>query len=499
MTVADDCLLRVGEFDDDAAAVEAVARTLPNRWPGNGGGKEIETGDDLEVESFRPTDTWNASQFATLHSDRVRHCERLGGWHYFDGKRWTRETCGEVERFAKATVRHLYETAALEPDDNKRKEMAKHAMRTEAAERLNAMLKLAKTEYGIAVPPEMFDADPWLFNVSNGTVDLRTGELRPHRPEDMLKNLSPVEWRGIDASAPLFDRFLFDAMDGDGEKIRFLQRVAGYTLTGDMREQVFLFLHGPEAAGKGTFVRAMADVMGTFARSTEISTFLTARRDTVRNDVAALVGSRLVTAGEPEDGQVFDEGLIKILTGQDRTTARFLFREAFEFSATFKVWLQGNHRPHIRSTGGAMWRRLLIVPFTKTVPEERRDKTLGHRLRTPEERAGILAWAVRGCLEWQREGLRPPDSARAAVAEYRAAEDRLAPFLEERTRDHRAGQVPKGKIYAAYKEWCGENGERPMSQRAFGLRMEEKGYKSSRTARCRAWDGLVLVSRSDSE
>jgi putative DNA primase/helicase len=239
---------------------------------------------------------------------------------------------------------------------------------------------------------------------TNGTLDLRTGELLPHRPEDMLTGISPAEWRGIDAKGERFEQFLTEAMDGDQEKIGFLQRAAGYTLSGDMREQVFLFLYGPEAAGKGTFVRAMSDVIGTYARGTEIQTFLTARRDSVRNDVASLVGSRLVTASEPEDGQVFDEGLIKILTGQDRTTARFLFREAFEFAATFKLWLQGNHRPHIKSTGGAMWRRLLIVPFTRTVPEDRRDKTLGDRLRTPEERAGILAWMVRGCLEWQRAG-----------------------------------------------------------------------------------------------
>lgn len=253
-----------------------------------------------------------------------------------------------------------------------------------------------------------------------------------------------------------FEAFLDEAMDGDREKIDFLQRAASYTLSGDMREQVFLFLHGPDAAGKGTFIRALADVMGTFAQSTEISTFLTARRDAVRNDIASLVGARLVTASEPEDGQTFDEGLIKILTGQDRTKARFLFRESFEFSATFKLWLQGNHRPHIRSTGGAMWRRLLIIPFTKSVPEERRDKTLGDKLRTPEERAGILAWMVRGCLEWQRGGLRPPDSVRAAVSEYRAAEDRLAPFLEERTAANKSGQVPKGKFYSAYKAWAEE-------------------------------------------
>jgi putative DNA primase/helicase len=358
------------------------------------------------------------------------------------------------------------------------------------------MLELAKTEKGIVVIPEAFDTQPWLFNVANGTLDLHTGELRPHRPEDMLTGISPAEWRGFEAKADRFEQFLIEAMDGDQEKIDFLQRAAGYTLSGDMREQVFLFCHGPEAAGKGTFIRGLADVMGTYSRPTEISTFLTSRRDKVRNDVAALVGSRLVTASEPEDGQSFDEGLVKILTGQDRTTARFLFREAFEFSATFKLWLQGNHRPHIRSTGGAMWRRLLIVPFTRTVPEEKRDKTLGDRLRTPEERAGILAWAVRGCLEWQRGGLRPPASIRVAVEDYRSTEDRLAPFLEECTAESKAGQVPAGELYAKYKAWAESAGERPLSKRSFGLRLEEKGFTPGKTTRGRrVWNGILLFDR----
>jgi len=444
-------------------------------------------------EDFRPTDLWNARLFVRLHGDKAKYCEKLGGWHVYDGKRWKRSEAGEVERHAKDTVRQMYELAALEPNDARRGEMGKHAARSEAAGKLSAILELAATEEGIVVSPEAFDAQPWLLNVQNGTLDLRTGKLHPHRPEDMLTNLSSTEWRGVDAPAPVFEKFLGDAMDGDPEKIGFLRRAAGYTLSGDMREQVFLFLHGPEAAGKGTFVRALADVMGTYARSTEIGTFLTTRRETVRNDIASLVGSRLVAASEPEDGQVFDEGLIKILTGQDRTTARFLFREHFEFTATFKLWFQGNHRPHIRSTGGAMWRRLLIVPFTRTVPEDRRDKTLGDRLRTPEERAGILAWTVRGGLDWQRDGLRPPDSVRAAVADYRAAEDRLAPFLEERTMASENGEVSAKNLYAAYKTWTEANGERQMSQKAFGTRLEEKGYIPFRTGRARKWSGLFLV------
>ena len=454
--------------------------------------------DTPELEAFRATDLWNAFFFVRLHGEKVRYCERLGGWHYYDGKRWTREMCGEVERFAKDIPRAMYSMAAAEPEEQRRQSIAKHAARTEAAGKIAAILELAKSEEIIAVPPETFDVGPWLFNAANGTLDLKTGGLRPYRREDMLTNLSPAEWRGADAPAPLFEKFLDETMGGDREKIKFLQRAAGYTLTGDMREQIFLFLYGPEAAGKGTFIRALADVMGTYARSTEIGTFLTSRRDRVRNDVAALVGSRLVTASEPEDAQTFDEGLIKILTGQDKTAARFFFREYFEFTATFKMWLQGNHRPHIRSTGGAMWRRLLIVPFTKSVPEGQRDKTLGEKFQSPEERAGILAWAVKGCLEWQRDGLNPPGSVRAAVAEYRQAEDRLAPFLEERTATNKAGQVPAGKLYSGYKEWCEVNGERPMTKRALGMRLEEKGYKPGRTnTGARAWDGLFLVKGED--
>ena len=479
---------------DELDALVDAARTLPVSV----NGLQIEKTEDAGAtfEDFRPTDLWNARLFAHLHADKVRYCERLGGWLYFDGKRWTRSEAGEVERLAKDIPRFMYQLAANEPKESRRTEIAKHAARTEAAGKLAAVLEIAKTEEKINVPPEAFDAQPWLCNVANGTLDLITGELLPHCPEDMLTNISPAEWRGLDAKAERFEQFLSEAFDGDREKIDFLQRAAGYTLSGDMREQVFLFLHGPEAAGKGTFVRAMADVMGTYAQSTEISTFLTARRDAVRNDIASLVGSRLVTASEPEDGQVFDEGLVKLLTGQDKTKARFLFRESFEFSATFKLWLQGNHRPHIRSTGGAMWRRLLIVPFTRTVPEDRRDKTLGDKFRSPEERAGILAWMVRGCLEWQRAGLRPPASVRAAVAEYRAAEDRLAPFLEECTGESKVGQVPAGELYAKYKEWAEGAGERPMSKRSFGLRLEEKGFKPGRTTRgARAWDGIFLVDR----
>lgn len=451
------------------------------------------------TEKFRATDLWAARLFAFLHGQQAKHCGRRGGWFVYDGRRWAESECGEIERLAKELPKAILELALAEPEAEQRAKMFKFAAAMESASRIAAVLTLAATEEGIALPPDAFDADPWAFNVQNGTIDLRSGEIRPHRPEDLITNVSPAGWRGIDAKAPLFERFISEAMDGEEEKIGFLRRRAGYTVTGDMREQVFFFDHGPEAAGKGTENRAEFDVMGSYARATDIATFLTARRDGVRNDIASLVGSRMVLAGEPEDGQVFDEGLIKILTGQDRTRVRFLFREAFETEATFKIRFQGNHRPHIRSTGGAMWRRLFIVPFTRTVPEEKRDKLLGEKLKSPDERAGILAWMVRGALEWQRDGLRPPASVRAAVADYRNAEDRLAPFLEDRCEVGEFLQVTAGGLYGSYKAWCESAGERPMSQRSLGLRLEEKGFEKIRTySTGRGWRGLALLGHDAS-
>jgi putative DNA primase/helicase len=459
---------------------------------------EIITGLPPEVQEFHPTDLWNARLFTHLNKDGVRFCERLGGWHYFDGKRWTRSMCGEVERLAKDTSREILEMGKQESDDRLREQIIKHSLKTEAADKIAAMLKLASTEDGIVVPPEAFDADPWLFNAKNGTLDLRTGELRPHRPEDMLTNISPAKWRGIDAKAPRFQAFLAEAMDFDQEKYDFLQRAAGYTISGDMREQVFFFLHGPEAAGKGTFVRAIAGVMGTYSQSAEITTFLKIRnRSQVRNDIACLFGARLVTASEPGEGDYFDEELVKVLTGEDVTKARLLYHEGFDFTATFKLWFQGNHRPHIRSSLGAMGRRLLIVPFTKTVPEDRRDKTLGAILASAEERAGILAWMVQGCLDWQKEGHNPPDSVRAAVADYMVEEDRFAPYLEERTGRSDVGQVTKGDLYVDYKVWCEKNGEKPITKRMVGSRMEQLGFKVDDRIRggIRVWKGIFLIDR----
>ena len=479
----------VDEFDPEFAEIlEEVAQRLPD--PRNGNGKFYVDGTWGGLEPFRPTDVWNAKLFANIHGSCVRYCDRLGGWFHYSENRWVRAECGEVERFAKETVRRLYEMAAAETDETRRREMAKHATRSEAAGRIGAILELAKTEDGIVVPPTAFDADLMTLNTKEGPVDLRTGQPRKHRPEDLLTNLTGAAV-GREARPLTWERFLSDATGEDKELQGFLQRFAGYSATGTTRDQCLVFLYGPEAAGKSTFLRVLQAALGTYAQTAEIATFLLSRRDAVRNDLAALAGARAVFATEPDEGQTWDEGLIKLLTGEDRIRARFLFRESFEFTPTFKLWIAGNHRPRVRSTGGALWRRVHVVPFTRTVPEEKRDPHLFDKLR--DELPEILAWIIEGCLEWQRDGLRPPASVRAATADYRTAEDALAPFIEDCCIVEPQAKSSAGDLYKGYFAWCGANGERPIGKRGFGLRLDEKGLDSYRGTRgTRYWLGIRL-------
>jgi putative DNA primase/helicase len=310
----------------------------------------------------------------------------------------------------------------VEPDAEERSKMYKFAAALESSSRQAAMLSLAATEKGIIVPPDAFDSDPFKFNVQNGTLrfdpERKTVELLPHNPEDLITNISPAVWEGVIPPRPVFGKYLEESAGGDQELIAFRRRLAGYAMTGDMREQIFEYAYGPEAGGKGTETRARTDVLGTYARAAEMETFLTSRSDKVRNDLAGLVGARMVTATETQEAQVLDEGLIRMLTGQDRMTARFLFKENFEFSCGFKIRFEGNHRPHIKSVGGATWRRLLIVPFERTV--RRRDATILGRVEVTGGAVRASRMDGRRSLEWLRDGLNLRIRY-AAVAAYRLA------------------------------------------------------------------------------
>lgn len=460
------------------------------------------------------TDLGNGERLIRYFGDRIRHSAELG-WMYYDGRRWVRDEA-PVREFAKLTVRLIYGEAQHCTNEVRREALGKHAWRSESAGALAAMLTLAATDKRITIRPDELDPDPWLFNCANGTVDLRTGACLPHNAAQLISKMSPVEY-DISAGAPTWGRFVADVFAGSAGVAEFMRRAVGYSLTAATREQVWFLLYGSGSNGKSTFLDLLRTVFGDYAQHAVTETLLARRSEGIPNDVARLPSVRFLTAIESQEGRRLAEGFIKQLTGGDPITARFLHHEFFEFVPVLKLFFATNHRPRIQGTDHATWRRVLLVPFTNTWykadedGEPKRDPALANKIRA-DELPGVLAWAVRGCLEWQREGLRPPEAVKMATQEYRDAEDTLGGFLVEcceclaglkymtEVAIRASGlSVTAGELYLAFSKWCEEAGEQfkgspPLTKTAFGLALGERGFVKARGAKNVAvWYGLRLA------
>ena len=446
----------------------------------------------LPPARFNLTDLGNAERFVYRHGGDVRFCYPWGKWLVWNGTRWERDEAGRVYKLAKDTVRGIYGEAAAAEDEDRRKALAKHASGSESEAKIRAMLELSKPE--VPVSPDDLDAATWLLNAPNGTVDLRTGELREHRREDLLTKMAGTEYRP-GAAAPMWEAFLERALPG--EELRgFVQRAAGYSATGDTSEQCMLINHGPGANGKSTFHEALAAALNDYAMRTPTEMLMSKRGGGVPNDVARLKGARFVTASETEEGRRLAESLIKDLTGQDTISARFMRGEFFDFKPTHKLWLSTNHKPEIRGTDSAIWRRIRLVPWAVSIPPTEQDKKLPAKLRT--ELPGILAWLVEGCLEWQRTGLQAPDEVRRATGAYRSEMDVIGAFLRDECEIGRDFKATLKAVYERYEEWCEEGGERAESKRKFNARLTERGQFADRRSGpggLREWHGLRLLTK----
>lgn len=447
---------------------------------------------DFEAEHF--TDLGNAGRFVAQHGNDVRYCHIWRKWLVWDGTRWRTDESGEVERHAKYTVRQLYADASRVNDDDLRAELAKWARASESRSRIQAMIDLAKSEPTIPVSPPELDANPWLLNCQNGTIDLRTGELMKHRREDLCTKLIPVEF-DPEARCPIFKKFLQRILKDNTELINFLRRAIGYALTGSTVEQVLFILWGCGANGKSTFLEIIRAVLGDYGRTADSALLMHQNHDGVRNDVARLAGARFVSTSETEAGRHLAEVLVKQLTGGDKVAARFLYSEFFEFDAQFKLFLTTNHKPVIRGTDNAIWRRIRLIPFEVTIPEEEQDKDLPRKLRA--ELPSILAWAVRGCLRWREYGLGQPKKVSAATESYRQEMDIIGAFLKDRCLLRGDAKVTAGQLYVAYKKWCDDNGERPLTQQKLGGALGDRNFRPYRIGRVRSWLGLELRDMSD--
>jgi putative DNA primase/helicase len=473
-------------------SIRQIADSMENYSPDTRYNK-LET-NDPGLRLFPYTDSGNAERIAQKFAGTVRYCAPQHCWDTWTGKRWEPDQTGAMLQRTKLIARELYEEAGRIEDAEQRKTCAEWARKCESADRRRAALFLAQSEPGIPVLPAEFDRDAFALNCLNGTVNLKTGELREHRPEDLITRLAPVQFDSA-ARSELWEQFLEQSTGGDKELKCFLQRAAGYSLTGSICEEVLFFVHGPAASGKSTFLETLKASFGDYAKVADFESFI-ARRDVgaIRNDIAELAGRRFVLSIEVDEGKKLAEGLVKLLTGGDTVRARFLYQEAFEFAPSFKLWLAANHAPRVRDNDTAIWRRILRLPFEHVVPKARRDPTVKARLKDPAVSGpAILAWAVEGCLRWQQEGLRVPEVVEQATEQYRLDMDPLKLFFDERCTFFADAWTSAKTLRDTYETWAKDSGERALDARQFAERLRERGCIQKPTRAGRGWSGIALM------
>lgn len=475
----------------------------------------------VRPEPYRMTDVGNAERLTDRFGGMVRWCVDMpgDGVLVYDGQRWEPDRVRAADKLAKAVARDLVSEARdaqIAADqaadragglgkedpgkaaaDQEAKRLAAVAGRahrwaesSEMGQRLREMMTMARSE--VAVRHDQLDADPWVLNTWGGVVDLRTGDIAPHDPHRLITKITGATARLPPEAAPTWLAFLRRIMCDDDEMVAFLQRVLGYCLTASTREQCLFVLHGSGANGKSTFLDTVRAVLGDYAMHTRAETFVIKEGGSaIPNDVAALRGARVVTASEIKQGAKLDESLIKEMTGDAAMTARFMRGEFFTFAPTWKVLWALNHRPIIRGTDHGIWRRVYLIPFEAKIEEHEKDRNLGKKLEA--ERDGILAWMIHGCGMWQEQGLAPPARVTAATKEYRDDMDILKDFLDELCVTGEGQEVSNTELYAAFRRWADDNGEREKSQRWFSQALHDRGFRQAASRkRGRRWEGLAL-------
>ncbi len=454
------------------------------------------------------TDLGNARRLVKRHGADLRHVHQWKSWYVYDARRWAEDKTAEVVRRVKETQGYLYSKVAEQlqalrgsgADDAaaaaRRAEITKllnHAIKWEDARAIARSLELAKSEHGIPLLPEEMDRDQYLLNVHNGTIDLRTGELRQHRRDDLITKLAPVTHDPA-AKCPTWDSFLDRIMGGNRNLISYLQRVVGYGLTGSVAEQCLWFFHGQGANGKSTFLVTILAMLGDYAMQGVSDMLIEKKHESHPTERADLCGKRFVATIETEEGRRLAEALMKQMTGGDKVRARKVFKDFFEFHATHKIILAANHKPVIRGRDHAVWRRIKMVPFTVTISEQEKDKELPAKLKA--ELPGILNWALRGCLDWQAAGLGEPDEVKQATGDYQAEQDVVEKFIAECCHRLPEGRVKVSALYEAYGKW---SGDKFTTLPALSSMLLAKGFEKKRTTHGYFWHGVGLDNQQYAE
>lgn len=438
------------------------------------------------TDSAALTDAGNARLLAAEYSARLRYIPDAGRWAAWTGVRW------EWSPDDAPALQAALDIADRLPTNNA--EIRKHRVKSLGTRALTNVVRLARTLPELRTPAAEFDTHAWQLNTPDGIVDLHTGTITAGTPHLYHSKVTTV---GVaDMPTPLWDRFLASTFGGDTKMITYVQRLAGVSIVGQVIEHVLPFLHGAGGNGKSVFLETLTGILGDYATEAPHG-FLLAGRDRHETELASLQGRRWVVASEVNENSRFDEAKVKALTGGDKITARFMRQDYFTFDPTHTLWLMGNHQPKVESGGHSFWRRLRLIPFTRVIPEEERIENLQQRL-VAEEGPGILAWLVRGAVDYERDGLDEPASVRAATDTYRAEEDHLARFVEDNCvlggGEH--ARIETAELRRVYDSWCRAENEHELSGQVFGRQLRQKfdiGVAKSNGRRY--YTGLMLAER----
>lgn len=444
-----------------------------------------------------PLEPWTelgyARRLVAAYGDRLRYVPAWRRWLVWDGMRWAHDATGQAQRWAKVIARTITTEAMAIQDEKARKAAENIARRGESAHAVAGALTLTGTEPGIVVTPDDLDADPFLLNCANGTLDLRTDELRPHDPADLLTKMAGAAYTP-DAACPEFTKFL-KRVQPKQEMRAYLARLLGHALEGRVTAHILPIFHGAGANGKGTLTTAVLAALGDYGDAADPE-LLTARTfDAHPTGTADLVGLRLAVLHESDHGRRLAEGTVKRLTGGDRIKARRMREDFWHFEPSHTFLMLTNHKPIVGGTDEGIWRRLRLVPWDVVIPPEERDLALADKLVLELE--AVLAWLVAGYREWREHGLDDPDPVKKATADYRDESDALARFISERCLTGPNFTVRSSELFAAWSKWCTTEGVESGSNKALTESLQNRGYDTRRTNIGAVWQGLGLAAEGD--
>jgi len=445
------------------------------------------------------TDVGNAERLVYLHGDRFRWAVDRRTWLAWDGRRWAEGSEDRVRALALDAIRQTQAAGVrLDPNQprqgNTKADILMHAIRSEDRRRVDAAVALARILDGVAIADKALDQQPMLLNVRNGTIDLGTGGLRDHDPEDYITQLVDVPF-DLTAKAPTWEAFLKDIFLGNQSVIDYVQRAIGYSLTGSTAEQCIFYEHGAGDNGKSTFIEAIGGVIGEdYMIPVDKEAVLHADKNKGRGATPELVqlrGKRLGYISENDDDRVLDEGRIKALSGSGKTNARDLYESNAVFVNTTKIWFDLNTLPKFNGVDDGIARRPRVIPFDWRVPPERKDRRLPEKLLA--EAQGILAWIVQGAVAWNRDGLAAPPEVEYATREYVDEQNHLPAFFRDCYGLDQMGLVTASTLQQDYSGWCAAHGEVPYDYQRKVVPFLRNVMKLAlvKTKTGNVWKGLV--------